>query len=143
MFIENINNKKGFPLPMPLNNLKKPLVSLAICTLVIFFGPSSQASEDKVASLMPVILFLLEGDSADEIDMASASRFLMQATYGPTLDEITALTNSSYEAWIENQFALPVTNHIEYGLDIGFFRTPNTIFQGPVPGRNHRYSGAG
>jgi len=79
---------------MHSNSLKRPLVSLVICTLVIFFGPSSQASEDKVASLMPIIMFILEDEGVEEIDMAGASRFLMQATYGPRLDDITQTTSN-------------------------------------------------
>ncbi|GAB4060965.1 DUF1800 domain-containing protein [Uliginosibacterium sediminicola] len=36
-----------------------------------------------------------------------ASRFLQQASFGPTLGEIEALTHSSYADWIDTQFTLP------------------------------------
>ncbi|MCU0796217.1 MAG: DUF1800 family protein [Akkermansiaceae bacterium] len=36
-----------------------------------------------------------------------ASRFLMQATFGPTLKDISELREMGYEAWIDAQLALP------------------------------------
>jgi uncharacterized protein (DUF1800 family) len=43
-----------------------------------------------------------------------AARFLGQATFGPTEALITSLTNSGndFEAWISNQFNLPVSSHL-------------------------------
>ncbi|MEC5385517.1 DUF1800 domain-containing protein [Uliginosibacterium sp. H3] len=38
-----------------------------------------------------------------------ASRFLQQATFGPNMSEIEALSQSSYAAWLNQQFALPQT----------------------------------
>ncbi len=38
-----------------------------------------------------------------------ASRFLQQATFGPSMTEITALSQSSYNAWLAAQFAMPQT----------------------------------
>ncbi len=124
---------------MIIKILKSFFISTTLCVTVIAFAPLTHATDTRAAGLTPIIMLLLDDDN-EEIDMASASRFLMQATYGPTLDEITALTNSSYEKWIDNQFSLPATNHIEYGLEIGHFRPGGTIFQGPVPGRTQRYS---
>lgn len=49
---------------------------------------------------------------------AEASRFLSQATFGPTEAEITALTASTYENWIEAQFALPRVSHYQYVLGL-------------------------
>ncbi len=40
-----------------------------------------------------------------------ASRFLTQATYGPTEASINALTRTSLSAWIEAQFNLPRSSH--------------------------------
>ena len=42
---------------------------------------------------------------------AGAARFLAQATFGPTQAEIDALANSSYDAWISSQLAMPFTSH--------------------------------
>lgn len=43
-----------------------------------------------------------------------AARFLSQATFGPTETLITGLTNggNNFDAWISNQFALPVSSHL-------------------------------
>lgn len=46
---------------------------------------------------------------------AAAARFLAQATFGPTLDEIAHLRRlGSYERWIDEQFALPASSHAQY-----------------------------
>ncbi len=47
----------------------------------------------------------------------AAARFLTQATFGPKADEINALQTQGYEAWLNDQFAKPVSNHIAY-LDV-------------------------
>jgi uncharacterized protein (DUF1800 family) len=44
--------------------------------------------------------------------LAQAARFLSQATFGATLNDSTALTRSSYNAWIDEQIALPATTHL-------------------------------
>jgi uncharacterized protein (DUF1800 family) len=44
----------------------------------------------------------------------AASRFLTQATYGPTSAEITRLQTMSYAAWIDEQFAKPQSYHRLY-----------------------------
>ncbi len=43
-----------------------------------------------------------------------ASRFLMQATYGPTLSEISYLRSKGYDAWLTEQFNLPQSSHEQY-----------------------------
>lgn len=43
-----------------------------------------------------------------------AARFLTQATYGPTPETIAALQSQGYAAWINAQFALPLTSHLAY-----------------------------
>jgi len=105
---------------MLLNSLKQSLTSVVAFATVLLAAPVTHASDTPTDGLYPVIMLLLE-DSVDEIDMPSAARFLMQTTYGPTHDEIVALTNSSYEEWLDEQFSLPATNHIEFGQSIGFF----------------------
>ena len=42
---------------------------------------------------------------------AAASRFLTQASYGPTPSEITRLQTMTYAAWIDEQFAKPQSYH--------------------------------
>jgi len=45
---------------------------------------------------------------------AAASRFLTQATFGPTSPEITRLSTMTYSAWIDEQFAKPQSLHRDY-----------------------------
>ncbi|MCB1069518.1 MAG: DUF1800 family protein [Kiritimatiellae bacterium] len=45
---------------------------------------------------------------------AEAARFLAQATFGPTMEDITALTSTTYAAWIDAQLALPPTLHLPF-----------------------------
>jgi uncharacterized protein (DUF1800 family) len=42
---------------------------------------------------------------------AAASRFLTQATFGPTSAEITRLSTMTYAAWVDEQFAKPQVFH--------------------------------
>jgi uncharacterized protein (DUF1800 family) len=43
---------------------------------------------------------------------SDAARFLGQATFGPRMAEVDALAASSYEAWLNEQFAKPQTLHL-------------------------------
>ena len=45
---------------------------------------------------------------------ADASRFLAQATFGPTPETITAVQTQGYDAWITSQFAQPLVSHLAY-----------------------------
>ncbi len=45
---------------------------------------------------------------------AEAARFLAQATFGPTLDDIAHLRAVGYRAWLDEQFAKPVATQIPY-----------------------------
>jgi uncharacterized protein (DUF1800 family) len=45
---------------------------------------------------------------------ADAARFLLQASYGPTLADIAAVQKLGYGKWIEQQMALPVASHLAY-----------------------------
>ncbi|MEA2564312.1 MAG: hypothetical protein QOH06_5816 [Acidobacteriota bacterium] len=45
---------------------------------------------------------------------AAASRFLAQATFGPTQEAIAAVQAQGYDAWITAQFAQPVVSHLGY-----------------------------
>jgi uncharacterized protein (TIGR03437 family) len=46
-----------------------------------------------------------------------AARFLTQATFGPRPADITALQTKGFDAWLNEQFAKPVSTHIAY-LDV-------------------------
>ncbi len=47
---------------------------------------------------------------------AAASRFLTQATFGPSPSDIASVKSSGYRAWIENQFTQPATKNVPYIL---------------------------
>lgn len=62
---------------------------------------------------------------------AAAARFLAQATFGPTLDDIAYLRTRGYQRWLSEQFAMPPSYQLPYldavDFDAGFegqqFRT--------------------
>jgi uncharacterized protein (DUF1800 family) len=43
-----------------------------------------------------------------------AARFLHQATYGPTSQEISAVQAQGFDAWLNQQFQVPLTAHLAY-----------------------------
>lgn len=45
---------------------------------------------------------------------ADASRFLAQATFGPTPESIAAVQSQGYDAWITAQLAQPAVSHLAY-----------------------------
>ncbi len=56
------------------------------------------------------------------ISQQAASKFLIQASFGPTTADIETLSDLGYEAWLNQQFALPITKHLSYVdslVDIG------------------------
>ncbi|MGD1029969.1 MAG: DUF1800 family protein [Opitutaceae bacterium] len=59
------------------------------------------------------------------VSQTDAARFLAQATFGPTLNDINTLASEGYNAWFANQMALPETSHLtETRADAAAF--PNT-----------------
>ncbi len=56
----------------------------------------------------------LEGPRSD----AEAARFLTQATFGPTLPEIRRLRAIGYNAWLDEQLALPATEQLPYLVNL-------------------------
>lgn len=60
---------------------------------------------------------------------AAAARFLAQATFGPTFEDIAHLRAlGTYERWIDEQFALPASSHLAYLKTL----VPNPTGQGAV-----------
>jgi hypothetical protein len=49
----------------------------------------------------------------DHFNPDSAARFLIQATFGPSLEEIGGVQQLGYEGWIDHQFSLPATHHLD------------------------------
>jgi len=48
----------------------------------------------------------------DRSDANAAARFLIQATFGPSASDISAVQALGYAGWINNQFGLPATHHL-------------------------------
>jgi uncharacterized protein (DUF1800 family) len=74
------------------------------------------------------------------ITRAEAQRFLTQATYGPTEADIQRVRDIGYEAWIDEQLALPATRQLDY---MNTLPQPNTQadrldawFQSALEGRD-------
>lgn len=74
------------------------------------------------------------------ITQAEAHRFLIQATFGPTDSDIQRVIDLGYEAWIDEQLALPATQQLDYLLTLP---QPNTQidridawFQSSLEGRD-------
>ncbi|MBL9146821.1 MAG: DUF1800 family protein [Verrucomicrobiaceae bacterium] len=52
--------------------------------------------------------------SATSVSKAQAARFLMQAAFGPTLDDIERVQQLGFEGWINEQKTVPVSWHSTY-----------------------------
>lgn len=48
----------------------------------------------------------------DHANAGAASRFLIQATFGPSPGDIATVQSLGYTGWIDNQFSLPATRHL-------------------------------
>ena len=55
-----------------------------------------------------------EGIGAGPISEGDAARFLAQATFGPTDNDISYLLGKGYQAWITEQFAATPTHEMDY-----------------------------
>ncbi len=64
-----------------------------------------------------------------------AARFLRQATFGATRDDIEALIHEGYDAWLARQFALPMVSHVDtvkadpYLIDSAWYVTNQSIWK--------------
>ena len=105
--------------------------------LSVLQGCSSQNESDlqksKVKDAASIQATIVEKSAADPTP-EEASRFLMQATFGPTEAEIAALDASSMDAWLTSQFAMPRQSHYDYvwnlrtqGVNIDNFSNTYTI----------------
>ena len=71
---------------------------------------SQKAKAQDAASIQTAMVEKSAADPTKE----EASRFLMQATFGPKESEIDALDASSMDAWLTSQFAMPRQSHYDY-----------------------------
>ena len=112
-----------------LSSLLILLSLLQACSSQDDADPEQSKAQDAAA----IQTVIVEKSLADPTPQ-EASRFLMQATFGPKESEITALDNTSMDAWLTTQFALPRQSHYDYvwtlrtqGVDIDNFSNIYTI----------------
>lgn len=112
-----------FGLPVRLGSLLILLSFLQACSSQDDADPGQSQSKDA-ATIQAEIIEKSAADPTPE----EASRFLMQATFGPKESEITALDGSSLDAWFTAQFAMPRQSHYDYvwtlrtqGVDVDNF----------------------
>ena len=86
------------------------------------FYTISETEKNNIVQTRPAFAFegpafyAFAASSSSTLATNDAARFLSQATFGAkTVAEITALTQSSYRAWLDAQYAMPAgTPHIDY-----------------------------
>ena len=77
---------------------------------------SASVKADPIKALPNIINYLLFEDlgPGNTMSVEDASRFLVQTTFGPTYEGIVELSNSSFKAWLNRQYSLPVTRTVDY-----------------------------
>lgn len=75
----------------------------ALCALAVAAGAGPVAAQDLVFADS------FEDPFGFPADDAEAARFLTQATFGPTTQDIATLRAQGYSAWLDQQIALPGT----------------------------------
>lgn len=70
----------------------------------------TQAKASAPAGAAPALRAFADVPASD----AEAARFLAQATFGPTLEDIARLRQIGYSAWIDEQFAHPVSSQLAF-----------------------------
>ncbi|CAA0118136.1 Uncharacterised protein [Halioglobus japonicus] len=95
----------------PFSPLYLRAALLLVSTLLLFAcggGGSSSESGDTLATDPPVVT-----PQPDLITEEEASRFLSQATFGPTQSDIEELVSLGLEQWLLNEFEKPASLHLE------------------------------
>lgn len=88
------------------------LLLLQACNSSTENANGSKESTDDAVAMQLQIREKAVGSPTD----AEAARFLTQATFGPKESEITALTNSNFDTWLNNQFAMSRESHYSHVL---------------------------
>jgi uncharacterized protein (DUF1800 family) len=74
----------------------------------------------------------------NSVSTSDATRFLTQATFGPTTSDISALVGKGYSKWLSDEMALPETSHLS-ATDADAAAFPNTGSKFPII-ENNRYA---
>ena len=72
------------------------------------------ANDTSIANGLIQALVGFQTTNSNAPTPAQASRFLAQASFGANTADINSLSNSSYSAWIDKQFAMPQKLHRTY-----------------------------
>jgi uncharacterized protein (DUF1800 family) len=83
-------------------------------TVVLSLYPGSHYQVGTAASAQAIIADDDEGNVVVPASMVDAARFLTQATFGPNAAEIARIQSMGYEAWLNEQFAMPPSSFLAY-----------------------------
>ena len=93
----------------------KTRVWLGVAAALVLAACSGGRSGDMAANSAAAPRASARGEPLAKPTPIEAARFLTQATFGPTDDQISAVTASGYAAWIDQQMAMPVSEtHLGY-----------------------------
>ncbi len=86
----------------------------ALSAIVIMLAGAVASAQPQAARPDPLLAHGFERADAGPTTDAAAARFLTQATFGPTLEDIAHLRAVGYAAWIDEQLALPASTQVPY-----------------------------
>src|SRR4029453_940824 len=86
----------------------------ALLAWAVAFGVSACGSGSSSGGGTPAPAALPPAPRDGSRTADDAARFLMQASFGPTDADIARAQALGYSGWIEEQFALPQTQHLTY-----------------------------
>ncbi len=87
----------------------------AVRTVNVVAAPSHPAIYPD-PSCRPPLMVTWQEPAPEQITDAEASRFLAQATFGPTKQDIARVQKIGYEAWIDEQMAIDPSYHLDQML---------------------------
>ena len=97
---------------MKINKFCAKIGLLIGATFLLACGGGSGSSESANPTPNPPIVVVPPVDLT--ISDVAASKFLAQSSFGARLEDIESLSEIGYEAWLDQQFSLPVTTHLSY-----------------------------
>jgi uncharacterized protein (DUF1800 family) len=98
-----------------------------LCALALFATAPSAVLAEVPADY--IFKASHEGPNEGPYTVEEAARFLQQATFGPKRDDIDGLMRIGYNAWFDQQFAAPRSQHLPY-LDQLLNAGNDNVFQG-------------
>jgi len=104
-----VNGEYTQQLQNGINSIDMPASHLASNSIEIRVKQGSLSSW-SISSLVALISSPLKGPAS----RAEAQRFLTRATFGPRVSEMDQLMEVGYEAWLDQQIALPMTNTLAF-----------------------------